>query len=319
MPCPRARILTHTRTRTQEEEELDAGRRARQAKRDEQRLRQNGVAHAKPSDTAARAAAPAPATTPDEPGAAVTTVVAAVARSSPSAAPSAAPGTRGKRAAEPPAAKRVVGASSTTCETCGKCFQNDRGLRTHRNTCKGGGTDGPRPSTAQQASTALVVALPASLALNSKLALWRPDDEISEETAAHAEQTRRENEKLVVALEQQKVTAFGEQLRNVEAQLQRAKADHDLANGVLEARENQLMLRDKREAMELGRSSLREAQAGFDEKLSELNDTDEQQKECQARLQTLLRNAGAEEPAEAALALQAQENDRAVPAVLAET
>tara|TARA_B100000768_G_scaffold116487_1_gene107798 strand:- start:204 stop:695 length:492 start_codon:yes stop_codon:yes gene_type:complete len=163
------------------------------------------------------------------------------------------------------------------------------------------------------------VALPASLALNSKLALWRPDDEISEETAAHAEQTRRENEKLVVALEQQKVTAFGGQLRNVEAQLQRAKADHDLANGVLEARENQLMLRDKREAMELGRSSLREAQAGFDEKLSELNDTDEQQKECQARLQTLLRNAGAEEPAEAALALQAQENDRAVPAVLAET
>ena len=92
-----------------------------------------------------------------------------------------------------------------------------------------------------------------------------------------------------------------------------------MANGVVEARENQLMLRDKREAMELGRSSLREAQAGFDEKLSELNDTDEQQKECQARLQTLLRNAGAEEPAEVALALQAQENDRAVPAVLAET
>jgi len=99
----------------------------------------------------------------------------------------------------------------------------------------------------------------------------------------------------------------------------RARADHDLANGVVEARENQLMLRDKREAMELGRSSLREAQAGFDEKLSELNDTDEQQKECQARLQTLLRNAGAEEPAEVALALQAQENDRAVPAMLAET
>jgi DNA repair exonuclease SbcCD nuclease subunit len=194
-----------------------------------------------------------------------------------------------------------------------------RGLRTHRNYCKDDPADGPRLVTAQQASAALVVALPASLALTSKLALWRPDDEISEETAAHAEQTRRENEKLVVTLEQQKLTAFGEQLRNVEAQLQRAKTDQALAQGVVETRENQLMLLDKRKAMELGRSSLREAQAGFDEKLSELNDTDEQQKECQARLHALLRNAGAEEIAEAALALQAQENDRAVPALLAES
>ena len=296
-----------------EEDELDAGRRARQAKREEQRLRQTGVAHTKPSDTAARAAAPA--TTPDEPGAAVTTMVAAVASSSPSAAP----GTKGKRTTKPSAAEGVVGASSNVCERCGKSFQQVRGLRTHRNYCKDDPADGPRLVTAQQASAALVVALPASLALTSKLALWRPDDEISEETAAHAEQTRRENEKLVVTLEQQKLTAFGEQLRNVKAQLQRAKTDQALAQGVVETRENQLMLLDKRKAMELGRSSLREAQAGFDEKLSELNDTDEQQKECQARLHALLRNAGAEEIAEAALALQAQENDRAVPALLAES
>ena len=292
-----------------EEDELDAGRRARQAKREEQRLRQKGVADAKPSDTAANPAATT--TTPDEPDAAVTTLVAA-------------PGTKRKRTAKLPAATEGVDGSSFVCEICAKSFAKERGLRTHRNFCKDDGVDGPRPGTAQQASTALVVALPAGLALTtSQLALdmasWRPDDEISEDMAAHAEQTRRENEKLVVALEEQKLSAVGEQLRNVEAQLQRAMSDQDLANEVVLARGNQLMLRDQREAMELSRSSVREAQAGFDEKLSELNDTDEQQKECKARLHTLLRNAAAEEPKEAALALQAQENDRAVPAMLAET
>ena len=55
----------------------------------------------------------------------------------------------------------------------------------------------------------------------------------------------------------------GAQLRSVEAQLQQARADRDLANDVVEQRQNQLMMREKREAMELCRSSLRETQAGY--------------------------------------------------------
>ena len=71
--------------------------------------------------------------------------------------------------------------------------------------------------------------------------------------------------------------------------------------------------------MKLGRTRIQEAQLGVDEKLLELADTEEQQKECQARLQKLLRHAAAEEGAEAVLALEVRENDRAVSAMVRET
>ena len=54
--------------------------------------------------------------------------------------------------------------------------------------------------------------------------------------------------------------------------------------------------------------------AGYDEQLIELNAIDERRKECQARLLASL----AEERVEAALALRAQGDDRAVPAAPAE-
>ena len=75
----------------------------------------------------------------------------------------------------------------------------------------------------------------------------------------------------------------GAQLRSVEAQLQQARADHDLASGVVEARQK-----------------------------------DERSTECRARLLVMLRGAPAAERAEAALALRAQEDARAVPAAPAE-
>ena len=160
----------------EDKDELDAGRRARQAKREELRLRQEGVAPAKPSGTAARTAARAavPPAADDEPGAAVTAVASASA--------AAAPGAKGKRAAKPSAENGAVGASSNACERCGKSFQNPRGLRTHKNFCKDERAGGPRqPATAQPASTALVARLPASVALRSELAGRQPGDEISQE------------------------------------------------------------------------------------------------------------------------------------------
>ena len=67
----------------------------------------------------------------------------------------------------------------------------------------------------------------------------------------------------MIALEREKVGLSGAQLRSLEEQLQQARADRDLANDVVEQRQNQLLMREKREAIELCRSSLREKQAGY--------------------------------------------------------